>query len=70
MRIWSYPVEAKIFNPQDKAFNLKTTNIFFIGYSERSKEYRFYYLSHKPQIVETSNARILKAGMFSGSEKP
>ena len=41
--------------------------IFFIGYLERSKGYRIYFLSHIPQIVEINRARFLDDGMFNES---
>ena len=67
MRMWGCPTEARPYNLHEKAFDLRTTSGFFIGYPERSKGYIFYYPSHVPMIIETNKARFLEDGGVSGS---
>ena len=41
----------------------------FIGYTEKSKGYRFYYSSHNTRIVESRNAKFLEDDLISGSDQ-
>ena len=52
MRVWGCPSEVRIYNPQEKKLDLKTISGYFIGYAERSKDYRFYCPYHITRIVE------------------
>ena len=40
---------------------------YFIGYPEKSKGYRFYYLNHSYRIIEMGNAKFIENGEVSGS---
>ena len=42
-RVWGYPAEAKVFNPNIGKLDPKIVSCHFIGYPEKSKGYRFYY---------------------------
>lgn len=68
MHIWRCPIEDKIYSPQEKYLTLKQPIVFYIGYPEKSKGYRFYYPSYTLQIVQTNKPKILKLdGIFNGS---
>ncbi|GJZ91624.1 retrovirus-related pol polyprotein from transposon TNT 1-94 [Tanacetum coccineum] len=45
----------------------RTVSVYFIGYLEKSKGYRFYCLNHSSRIVKTGNAKYLENGEVSGS---
>jgi hypothetical protein len=53
LRVWGCPTEAKVYNPHIKKLDFKTVSCYFIGYLERSKDFRFYCPSHTTRIVET-----------------
>ena len=59
----------RIYNPQEKELNLRTISGYFIGYSERSKGYRFYSPSHSTRIVESRNAKFLENVLISESDQ-
>ena len=63
-------MEVRIYNPNEKKSDLRTTSGFFIGYLEKSKGYKFYYPSHSMRIVETNNTRFIENGVISGSVEP
>ena len=68
IRVWGCPSEVRVYNPQKKKLDPKTISAYFIGYAERSKEYRFYCPSHSTRIVESRNAKFLKNDLISGSD--
>ena len=39
LKVWGCPAEAKLFDPQQKKLDSKTTSCHFIGYPEKSKGY-------------------------------
>ena len=53
-----------------KELDFKTTSGYFIGYSEKSKGYIFYYPTHSMEIVESRNARFIENSETSGNEEP
>ncbi|RDY10033.1 hypothetical protein CR513_05512, partial [Mucuna pruriens] len=61
--------EVRIYNPQKNKLDLRTISGYFIGYSKKSKGYRFYYPTHNPRIVESRNAKILENDLISGSDQ-
>ena len=65
MRVWDCLSEVRMYNPNEKKFNLRTFSGFFIGYAKTSKGYRFYCPSHSTRIVESRNAKFLENDMFS-----
>ncbi|KAL5738482.1 hypothetical protein ACOSP7_031243 [Xanthoceras sorbifolium] len=40
--IWGFPAEARPYRPHEKKLDSKTVSSYFIGYSERSRGYKFY----------------------------
>ena len=50
----------RIYNPNLKKLDPRTTSGFFIGYAVNSKGFRFYCLSHSPRIVESINAKFIE----------
>ena len=48
--------------------DLRTISGYFIGYSEKSKGFRFFCPNHSTRIVETGNARFIENGEISGSD--
>lgn len=63
-------MEVRIYNPQEKKPDSRTTNGFFIGCLKKSKGYKFYYPSHSMRIVETKNTRFIENGVISWSVEP
>ena len=45
--------------PHEKKLDSKTVSCFFVGYSERSRGFRFYCPSTK-NIIETDNAKFIE----------
>jgi hypothetical protein len=70
IRIWGFPTEVRICNPNMKKLDPRTTNGHFIGYEVNSKGFRFYCPSHSTRIVESMNAKILKDAEPSRSSHP
>lgn len=62
-----YVVEVRIYNPQLKKLNPRTTNEYFIGYAVNSKGYRFYYPSRSTRMVAVKNIKFTENLSFSGS---
>jgi hypothetical protein len=60
LRVWGYPVEAKVFNPNIGKLNSKTFSYYFIGYPEKSKCYRFYCPNRHTKFIETRHAVFLE----------
>ena len=63
LRVWGYPAEAKVFNPNIGKLDSKTVSCHFIGYLERSKGYRFYCPDRHTKIVETRHTVFLEDDM-------
>jgi hypothetical protein len=42
LHVWSFPTEARVYNPHEKKLDLRTISGYFIGYPEKSKGFRFY----------------------------
>ena len=43
--------------------------MYFIGYAERSKGYRFYCPSHCTRIMESRNVKFFEHNLISGSDQ-
>jgi hypothetical protein len=67
LRVWDCPAETKIFNPNADKLESKTVSCHFIGYSEKSKGFRFYYLYRHNKFVEMRHAIFLEDEMMRGS---
>ena len=68
LHVWDCPVEARVYNPHEKKLDLRTISGYFIGYTKKSKGFRFYCPNHNTRIMETSNARFIENGAISGSD--
>ena len=42
LHIWGCLTKARPYKPNEKKLDSRTINCYFIGYSERSKGYKFY----------------------------
>jgi len=40
--VWGCPAEARPYKPNEKKLDSRTVSSYFIGYSERSRGYKFY----------------------------
>ena len=67
LHIWGCPVEVRIYYPQLKKLDSRTTSGYFIGYGINTKGYIFYCLSHTPRIVESRNTKFFEESEISGS---
>ena len=67
LRVWGYPAEAKVFNPNIGKLDSKTVNCHFIGYPEKSKGYRFYCPDRQTKFVKTRPAVFLEDNIIRGS---
>ena len=67
MRIWGWPSEVRIYNPQEKKLDPSTISGYFVGYAEKSKGYRFYCPHHSLRFVESRNAKFLENDLAGGS---
>ena len=61
LRVWGYPAEAKLFNPQQKKLDDKTVSCYFIGYLPILLSWCF------TKFVETRQAVFLEDSEISGS---
>jgi hypothetical protein len=61
---------VRIYNPNIKKLDPRTTSGHFIGYTVNSKGFRFYCPYHNTRIVESINAKFLKDSEHSGSAYP
>jgi len=63
--IWRCPSESRPYRPNEKKLDSKTVNSYFIGYSERSRGYKFYDPTIK-SIFEMENAIFFEGAEFGG----
>jgi transposase InsO family protein len=70
MHIWGCPTEAKVFNPNIGKLDPKTMSCHFIGYTEKSKGYRFYCPNRHTKFVETRHAVFLENEVIRESMAP
>jgi hypothetical protein len=70
LHIWGCPTKVRIYNPNIKKLDLRTTSGHFIGYAVNSKGFRFYCPSHNTRIVESINAKFLEDLEHSRSANP
>ena len=68
LHIWGCPAEARPYRPHEKKLESRTVSCYFIGYSERSRGYKFYDPTTK-SIFETGNARFFEDVEFDGGDK-
>jgi hypothetical protein len=70
LHVWGCPTEAKLFNPRIGKLDPKTVSCHFIGYSDKSKEFRFYCPDRYIKIVETKHTIFLEDEVIRGSTVP
>ena len=68
LHIWGCPAEARPYRPHEKKLDSRTVSCHFIGYSERSRGYKFYDPTTK-SIFETGNARFFEDVEFDEGDK-
>jgi hypothetical protein len=68
LHVWDCPTEARVYNPLEKKLDLRAINGYFIGYSEKSKGFRFYCPNLGMRIMKTGNARFIENGEINGSD--
>ena len=61
LRVWGCPAEAKVFNPNIGKLDSKTINCHFIGFTEKSKGYRFYYPDRHTKFVDMRHAVFMES---------
>ena len=66
--IWGCPAEARPYRPHEKKLDSKTISSYFIGYSERSRGYKFYDPTLR-SIFETGTATFFEDVEFGGRNK-
>jgi hypothetical protein len=67
IRVWGYPAEAKIFNPNTGKLESQTVSCHFIGYPEKSKSFRFYCSNRHTKYVEMRQTIFLEDEMMRGA---
>lgn len=59
----------KVYNPQLKKIDPRSTSCYFVGYPNRSKVYRFYYSLRNKKFVKSITTKFFKNGDLSWSLK-
>ena len=67
LHVWGCPTEARSYKPNEKKLDSKTVSCYFVGYSERSRGYKFYDPSTR-SFFETGNAKFIEDVELSGRE--
>ena len=68
LRVWGCPAEARPYRPNEKKLDSRTVSCYFVGYSERSRGFKFY----DPKVrtfFETGNAHFLEDIELGGRNK-
>uniref|UniRef100_A0A6N2MTR1 Integrase catalytic domain-containing protein n=1 Tax=Salix viminalis TaxID=40686 RepID=A0A6N2MTR1_SALVM len=68
LHVWGCPAEARPYMPNEKKLDSRMVSCYFIGYSERSRGYKFYDPITK-SIFEMGNARFFEDVEFAGGDK-
>jgi len=66
--VWGCPVEARPYKPNEKKLDSRTISSYFIGYSEKSRGYKFYDPILKT-IFETGTATFFEDIEFGGKNQ-
>ncbi|RVW43382.1 Retrovirus-related Pol polyprotein from transposon TNT 1-94 [Vitis vinifera] len=67
LHVWGCPAEARPYKPNEKKLDSRTVSCYFIGYSERSRGFKFYDPSSR-SFFETGNAKFIEDVELSGRE--
>ena len=68
LHIWGCLAEAGPYRPHEKKLDSRTVSCYFIGYSERSRGYKFYDSTTK-SIFKTGNAQFFEDVEFDRGDK-
>ena len=68
LHIWGCPAEARPYRPNEKKLDSRTVSSYFVGYSERSRGYKFYDPASR-SFFETGNAKFFEEVEFGGEDK-
>ncbi|KAK7276201.1 hypothetical protein RIF29_17337 [Crotalaria pallida] len=66
--IWGCPAEARPYRPNEKKLDSRIITCYFVGYSERSRGYKFYDPTNR-SFFETGNARFLEDVEFERGDR-
>jgi len=66
--VWGCPVESRPYKPNEKKLDSRTISSYFIGYSQRSRGYKFYDPILKT-IFETGTATFFEDIEFGGKNQ-
>ncbi|RVW13227.1 Retrovirus-related Pol polyprotein from transposon TNT 1-94 [Vitis vinifera] len=67
LHVWRCPAKARPYKPNEKKLDSKTVSCYFVGYSERSRGFKFYDPSTR-SFFETNNAKFIENVELSGRE--
>jgi hypothetical protein len=70
LHVWGCPAEARLFNQNIGKLDPKTVSYHFIGYPDKSKEFRFYYPDRYIKIVKNKYAIFLEDEVIRRSTVP
>ncbi|RVW58138.1 Retrovirus-related Pol polyprotein from transposon TNT 1-94 [Vitis vinifera] len=59
LHVWGCPAEARPYKPNEKKLDSRTMSCYFVGYSERSRGFKFYDPSSR-SFFETGNAKFIE----------
>ena len=68
LHVWGCPTEARPYKPNEKKLDSRTISCYFVGYSERSRGFKFYDPTTW-SFFETGNAKFLEEVEFEGEDK-
>ncbi|XP_074337537.1 uncharacterized protein LOC141674735 [Apium graveolens] len=68
LHVWGCLAEARPYRPNDKKLDSRTFSCYFIGYPERTREFKFYDPATR-SFFETNNARFFKDVDFGREDK-
>ncbi|RVX03502.1 Retrovirus-related Pol polyprotein from transposon TNT 1-94 [Vitis vinifera] len=68
LHVWGCPVEVRPYKPNEKKLDSRTMSYYFVGYSERSKGFKFYDPSIR-SFFEMGNAKFIEDVELSGREQ-
>jgi hypothetical protein len=67
LRVWRCPCEARPYKPSEKKLDERTVSCYFIGYSERSRGYKFYNPTEHT-VFESGSAKFFEDNEFVGGD--
>ena len=67
LHVWGCLAKARPYKPNEKKLDSRIVSCYFVGYSERSRGFKFYDLSTR-SLFETGNAKFNEDVELSGRE--